>query len=189
MSPRRQRIRKVVNPPAIKGFKPFGSGNQEKKSTPVTLLYEEYESLRLCDYEMFNHHQASRIMEVSRPTFTRIYASARQKVARAFVEGAQIAIEGGKVYFDSDWFQCKSCDCYFNNPEKDRMINHCPLCGSNDIHKYTVDEEWKGMTGRACDDMCVCPACSYEQTHQHGKPCNITLCPHCNIPMKRKRLT
>ena len=72
----------------------------------INLLYEEYEALRLCDYSMENHNRASEIMEVSRPTFTRIYASARQKLASAFVEGRQIVIEGGKVYFDSDWHIC-----------------------------------------------------------------------------------
>jgi uncharacterized protein len=124
MSPRNKRLRKVLNPPAIKGLKPYGPEVDENKTSVVTLLFEEYEALRLCDYDKFNHHQACVIMGVSRPTFTRIYAAARQKIAKTLVEGSQLSIEGGKVYFDSDWYHCSNCTCYFNNPEKDKTIEN-----------------------------------------------------------------
>jgi Zn finger protein HypA/HybF involved in hydrogenase expression len=84
-------------------------------------------------------------MGVSRPTFTRIYASALRKIAKAFVEGKQISIEGGKVYFDSDWFQCVTCKCYFNNPEKEEKPETCPLCGSANIlpcENMLTDDEY-----------------------------------------------
>jgi len=136
MSPRLKTLRKVLNPPVVKGFKPYGNEGLNPDKEPVNLLYEEYEALRLCDYDLCNHHQASVIMGVSRPTFTRIYASALRKIALAFVEGNQIAIEGGKVYFDSDWYHCLTCRCYFNNPEKQTVIENCPLCGSGDITTY-----------------------------------------------------
>jgi len=85
-----------LNPPSIKGFKPYGLDSEGTAAEPVTVLFEEYEALRLSDYDSLNHHQASVMMGVSRPTFTRIYASALQKIAVAFVEGRQITIEGGK---------------------------------------------------------------------------------------------
>ncbi len=122
MSPRNKRIRKVLNPPPMKGFKPYGPDIDIKKQQIITLLFEEYEAIRLCDYDACSHHKASETMGVSRPTFTRIYASARQKIAKAFAEGSQISIEGGKVYFDSDWHACSTCNCYFNNPEKEKKI-------------------------------------------------------------------
>jgi len=186
MSPRIKRVRKVLNPPVIKGFRPFGKKVVNQPVTSVTILYEEYEALRLCDYEMYNHHQSSNIMGVSRPTFTRIYASARQKVARAFVEGMQISIEGGKVYFDSDWFQCEKCKSYFNNPEKEKRIENCPLCRSNQIREYDFLDSGKNITADACEDICVCPECGYEKKHLHGKPCNREVCPECLISLKRK---
>lgn len=133
MSPRNKTLRKVVNPPLIKGFKPFGAESGKGNAEPVVLLFEEYEALRLCDYDACNQLQASVMMGVSRPTFTRIYASALQKIAIAFVEGRMITIKGGRVYFDSDWYHCKICDCHFNNPDKDQKINNCPLCGSIEI--------------------------------------------------------
>ena len=148
MSPRIKRLRKVLNPPPIKGFKPYGPESGKQKTEPVIMLYEEYEALRLCDYDMCNHHSASVIMNVSRPTFTRIYASARQKIAKAFVEGAQIAIEGGKVYFDSDWYHCNSCNCNFNNHNKEKEIENCPLCGSKQTVRFDDDDD--RVSSRRC---------------------------------------
>ena len=132
MAPRPRKRRKVSNPPDIKGFKPFG-GPKKAAGDMITLLYEEYEALRLCDYDHYNHLEASGFMEVSRPTFTRIYSSALKKLAKAFVEGRGVSIEGGHVYFDSDWFFCNNCTSRFNHPEKQELPVDCPLCGSKDI--------------------------------------------------------
>lgn len=145
MSPRPFRLRKVSNPPVISGFKPYRNKSIDDTAETIFLQYEEYEAIRLCDYEMLNHSQASVLMAVSRPTLTRIYSRARRKVAEAFVLGKQIIIEGGKIYFDSDWFCCKKCGCFFNNPEKLVDINGCPLCKSSDISEinemnYTRDQ-------------------------------------------------
>jgi predicted DNA-binding protein (UPF0251 family) len=141
MSPRHKRLRKVITPPVIKGYKPYGPDISQAHTEPVILLFEEYEALKLCDYDMYNHEQASRAMHVSRPTFTRVYATARQKIAKAFVEGRPISIEGGKVYFDSDWYHCQSCHCYFNNPEMDKKIEACPLCGSDSFANYILESQ------------------------------------------------
>jgi predicted DNA-binding protein (UPF0251 family) len=183
MSPRKRVLRKVLNPPIINGFKPYGKKSEKQNLEPVNLLFEEYEAIRLSDYDKLNHHQASVIMEVSRPTFTRIYASALQKVAKAFIEGRQITIKGGKVYFDSDWYHCNTCKCYFNNPEKDKVIKNCSLCGSSHFKQcdYTNDR----AINNECNELCVCRNCGFEVKHQYGKGCNQELCPACNAPMKR----
>ena len=89
MKRRVRRMRRMHSLPAVKGFSPFGSVQNLEDKT-VYLLLEEYESIRLCDYDMITHQEASVIMGISRPTFTRIYASARQKVAKAFVEGLKM---------------------------------------------------------------------------------------------------
>ncbi len=187
MSPRIKRNRKVLNLPLIKGFKPYGPESGSDKKEPVILLYEEYEALRLCDYDMCNHLEASAIMNISRPTYTRIYAAVRQKIAKAFVEGRQIVIEGGKVYFDSDWYHCESCGCYANNPDKEKSLGNCPLCGSLNIHEYDYDNE-NNLTDaeESCDNVCICPECGYEQEHLRARPCNSDICPECNTPMVRK---
>jgi uncharacterized protein len=139
--PRLKVPRKIMNPPVIKGFKPYGPAVSTEDSEPVSLLYEEYESLKLCDYDLLNHNDAAIMMNVSRPTFTRIYASSRRKIAKAFSEGRQIIIEGGKIYFDSDWYFCLSCGSYFNKPDKENALNECPLCGSDWMESYYEDAE------------------------------------------------
>lgn len=188
MSPRPVRLRKVSNPPVISGFKPYGNKNGQGEAGGVFLKYEEYEALRLCDYEMLNHHQASLMMGVSRPTLTRIYAKARYKIAEAIVKGNQIIIEGGKVYFDSDWYICLSCGCYFTNPEKEEEILKCPLCGDEDISNCAQAGEHPDqiISGSGCNSICVCPACGFEQQHQHGHPCRQEACPECGGRMYRK---
>lgn len=184
MYTRIRRPRRILNPPSIKGFKPYGIDSDVKKpAAPVNLLLEEYEALRLCDYDKLNHHQASLMMDVSRPTFTRIYAAALQKVATAFVEGRQIAIEGGKVYFDSDWHQCNSCECYFSHPHKHLPIKECPLCGSKEISDFDFPEENNQMQDGI--DKCICPKCQFEQDHQTGIPCKDVVCSECGHSMKR----
>lgn len=138
MSPRPYRLRKVSDPPVISGLKPYRNGKIDKNADAVFLHLEEYEAIRLCDFQELNHYQASLQMEISRPTLTRIYASARKKIAEALILGKQIIIEGGKIYFDSDWYVCNKCRCYFNNPNKQTEIKECPLCRSHDFSN--IDE-------------------------------------------------
>lgn len=141
MSPRKLVPRKISSPPKIKGFKPYGISEELEKSDIITLQFEEYEALKMCDYDQLNHCEAAAIMNISRPTFTRIYATARQKIAKALVEGAQISIEGGKIYFDSDWYQCSSCPSVFDNLNKELEPEMCPICGCKKIHKYKNEQE------------------------------------------------
>jgi uncharacterized protein len=131
MNSRCRTTRKVLQPPAIMRFNPVGKRGSIKDTNPVIIFLEEYEAIRLCDYEMLNHQQASYKMCVSRPTFTRIYASALRKIAQAIVEGKPVTIEGGKVCFDSDWYHCSDCESYFNHPDKQIPLKACPLCSSN----------------------------------------------------------
>jgi predicted DNA-binding protein (UPF0251 family) len=186
MSPRIKRIRKVLDLPAIKGFKPYGLESNNRKKESVTILYEEYEAMRLCDFDMYNHHNASIIMNVSRPTFTRIYASARKKVAKAFVEGRQIVIDGGKVYFDSDWYHCLACSCYFNNPFKEIPVTDCPLCGSNNIMDYEYDSNSDKAANIECEDTCICQECGYSPDQTKSGFCIDEVCPNCHLVLKRK---
>jgi len=126
-------IRKVADKPLISGLKPYGMSYSAKKSDAIFLLYEEYEALRLCDYDSYNQCEASRLMEVSRPTLTRIYMSARNKVSIAIIEGRQLIIEGGKVEIDNEWIKCENCHCFFTKLSDEE--NKCPLCNSNNVNE------------------------------------------------------
>ncbi len=142
--PRPKRIRRITEKPAISGFKPYGETVHKKRNEAIFLLYEEYEALRLCDYDNYNQCDAAALMNISRPTLTRIYISARRKIAQAMVEGRQLIIEGGKVEIDKEWMECNDCHCYFLNMKEDDSEQECPLCGSKHTHIYhemMADEE------------------------------------------------
>lgn len=176
--PRPKRIRRMTNPPHFKGFRPIGLPEEVQ---PVLLNYEEYESIRLSDFEFHGQLEAAQLMGVSRPTFARIYESARRKIAQALVLGKAIVFEGGKVYFDSEWYLCNSCGCYFNHPAKEEEIKNCALCGSEDIEQYNDNSEPK-----TSEDKCICPQCGLEKTHTPGIPCKKEICVQCNCQMIRK---
>lgn len=127
---------KIQIPPRIKGFNP--QGYYAKPSKAIILNIEEYEVIRLLDYENLSQLEASKIIEISRPSLTRIYDRARKKIAQALIEARPIRIEGGKIVYDEHWYQCNKCKSHFSNPEETE-IAHCALCLSTDILK--VEEE------------------------------------------------
>jgi len=137
--PRIKTPRKLSGLPTIKGFRPYGP-DINKRATAIILHFEEYEAFKLCDYEGLNHSLAAKLMQVSRPTFTRIYASARTKLAQAFVEGLSIEVEGGSAYFDSNWYQCNFCGCFFNQLNPAQQVVACPLCGKKHFQQMEEAE-------------------------------------------------
>ena len=64
------------NPPHFKGFRPIGL---PEENHPVVLNYDEYEAIRLSDFELYGQVEAAQVMGISRPTYARIYESARRK--------------------------------------------------------------------------------------------------------------
>ena len=127
--PRRKRNRRIQVPPVIKGMSVFGV--RGRKSNEVVLRLEEYEAIRLLDYQNLTQEQAAVHMDVSRPTLTRIYEEARNKVATAFVEGRDLIFKGGDIYFDKDWYKCNTCQASFSNPNEEEA--QCPVCSSQDV--------------------------------------------------------
>jgi uncharacterized protein len=123
--PRPRNKSKIHIPPRIKGFMPIGYYSNQTE--PVILNIEEYESIRLLDYEGLSQEEAAKIMDVSRPTLTRIYERARNKMACALTEVRQLIIEGGNAIFGENWYECQKCLSKFNTPENSET-NNCPLC-------------------------------------------------------------
>ncbi len=58
----------------------------------IELLHEELEAIRLRDLLALKQEEAARRMKVSRPTFTRIYRSARKKIADFLVNAKALKI-------------------------------------------------------------------------------------------------
>jgi predicted DNA-binding protein (UPF0251 family)/uncharacterized protein YbaR (Trm112 family) len=195
MSPRPKRHRKINEPPFITGFVPENGDYAPNAS--ITLFFEEYEALKLADYKEMSQLEASKVLEVSRPTFTRIYNSARKKIAKALVEHKPVRIAGGDVIFDEKWYVCKECETVFKfTPEDDDTVV-CPVCRSEDIIEIQDAEFTPGFQrghggrghhfrGMGQQGNCVCPKCNYTIPHRPGVPCNSTLCPRCNIRLVRE---
>ena len=94
ISPRRVRCI-----PGVCQFKPAGVPLRELEEEILTL--DEVEALRLADAEGKYQEEVAEKMGVSRQTVGRILASARQKVARALVNGKAIRLEGGTVHLNA----------------------------------------------------------------------------------------
>lgn len=126
--PRKIKLRKVVAPPTFKGYRPYGTAASDRQ--PVELLYEEYEALKLADYDGLKHLEAGKLMGISRPTFARIYDQARKKIALALVEAREIRTVYGNAVMDETWHLCLDCNARFTIPETSNSKN-CPVCRSH----------------------------------------------------------
>jgi len=130
---RPQKSRKISNPPIMKGFKPYGI--PMCKIEPVILKFEEFESIRLVNYDNMPQDKAAEQMNISRPTFTRIYNKALKLIAKSFVEGKAIEIEGGNYEFEKDWYRCKKCYKLIEGLENHFRCDGCTTFGENELLK------------------------------------------------------
>jgi len=96
--------RRVTFIPEITYFKPVGSPLKIPKE--VNLSIEEAEAIRLNDLEGLEQKECAQRMSISRPTFHRVLASARSKLADALLNGKAIRIEGGNFEMAVRRFHC-----------------------------------------------------------------------------------
>ncbi len=94
---RPKRCRRICGYPDYWSFIPEGTEACE------TILFklDEYEVIRLIDYQKMTQEQCAAAMGVSRATVTSIYESARYKLADAMVNGKRIRLTGGAYRIDS----------------------------------------------------------------------------------------
>jgi uncharacterized protein len=84
--------RKIACLPGDTYFKPRGIPMIELSE--VELALDEFEAIRLADFDGLYQEEASRKMGISRSTFGRVVAGARRKVAEALVQGKALKIQG-----------------------------------------------------------------------------------------------
>lgn len=142
--PRPKRCRRVGGPPGCKLFKPAGIPASELEE--IILELDEAEALRLADAEGLYQEEAAARMGVSRPTFGRIVASARKKVATALVEGHALRIEGGVVEIpETRRFTCGACEHEWDVPFGTGRPRACPACDA--LNLFRVDNGPRGCGG------------------------------------------
>lgn len=83
-------LKKVCSQPYVLYYKPRGIPSSELEE--VTLTLEEFEAVRLADFEAHYQEEAAASMNISRQTFGRIINSARSKIAEALVKGKALSI-------------------------------------------------------------------------------------------------
>jgi predicted DNA-binding protein (UPF0251 family) len=125
--------RRVEFMPQTTYFKPAGISLSQLQE--ICLSVEEVEAIRLKDLERLEQEECAQKMNISRPTFSRILGSVRQKMADALLNGKAIRIEGGNFEMALSRFRC------VNGHEWDVpfqvMINtppqFCPTCNTPNI--------------------------------------------------------
>ncbi|MCK5455821.1 MAG: DUF134 domain-containing protein, partial [Melioribacteraceae bacterium] len=98
-----------------------------KYLSQTSLSLDEYEALRLADYESLSHNEAAEEMEISRSTFTRLIEQARKKIANFIIKGESLIIEGGNIHFRNNLIKCLDCG-YMFNININASFSQCPEC-------------------------------------------------------------
>ena len=88
---RPKKCRILRSSPEVIYFKPVGIPRRELETEIID--HDEYEAFKLTAYDKLLQEEGAKRMEISRPTFTRMYNSAIQKIARAIIEGKSIEID------------------------------------------------------------------------------------------------
>jgi predicted DNA-binding protein (UPF0251 family) len=130
------KCRRVAFMPGVTYFKPAGIPLRALEE--VRLSVEEAEAVRLKDLEGLEQEEGAKKMNISRPTFQRILASVRQKIADALLNGKAIRIEGGNFEMSPLRFKCASghewdvpFEVAVNIPP-----HLCPTCNTSEIMPF-----------------------------------------------------
>ncbi len=88
---RPKKCRCVTSRPNAIYFKPRGIPLTDLEEVSISL--DEFEAIRLADYEGLYHEDSAVKMTISRPTFGRILSEAHRKIAECLVKGKALRIE------------------------------------------------------------------------------------------------
>lgn len=88
---RPKKIRTVSESPVYERFGPSGG----RTNGEISMSVDEFEAIRLSDYEQMSQEEAAAQVGVSRHTFGRMLGNARRAVAEALVTGKTLRIAGG----------------------------------------------------------------------------------------------
>ena len=96
--PRPKCRRNICGMPDKKYFKPRGIPTVDLEE--IVLNLDEFEAIRLADYEQLYQEDAAANMNISRQTFGRIIEAAHKKIADVLMNGKALKIEGEAVVSD-----------------------------------------------------------------------------------------
>jgi predicted DNA-binding protein (UPF0251 family) len=126
--------RRVLYPPTVGYFKPQGIPLVQLQQ--VVLNVDEYEAIRLVDYDGLDQETAAGKLGISRPTCARIVEEAHRKIAEAITQGKAIRIEGGNFVLKKNLMRCRDCsEVWEAKGESGNKggLNKCPQCGGSKL--------------------------------------------------------
>ncbi len=91
---RPKKVRYIQRMPQITQFSPRGKPGRPEE---VELTLDQYETIKLADFQGFQQDEAASAMRISRQSFGRILQQARRICADALVNGKIIRIRVGDV--------------------------------------------------------------------------------------------
>ncbi|MBN1870063.1 MAG: DUF134 domain-containing protein [Candidatus Omnitrophica bacterium] len=91
---RRKKIRYIQKMPVIGQFSPRGKPGRPDE---IELKIDEYEAIKLADFQGYDQTEGAMAMGISRPSFGRILRAGRKIVANALVNGKIIKIRTSNV--------------------------------------------------------------------------------------------
>lgn len=154
--PRPQCCRRIAQAPRCVLFKPAGIPACDLEV--IVLSLDEFEALRLVDFDGLYQEHAAEQMNVSRQTLGRILEVARKKVAQVLLEGKALRIEGGEVEMNEmQAFMCQDCQHPFGVPFEKGCPSTCPNCQSENIHRIEKTSCGCGRRGQG------------QYRHRHGQ--------------------
>lgn len=91
---RRKKVRYIQSMPKIAQFSPRGKAGRPDE---VELKIDQFEAIKLADYQGYDQSEGAIAMGISRPSFGRILREGRRIVADALVNGKIIRVRIGNV--------------------------------------------------------------------------------------------
>jgi len=125
--------RKISCTPDVNYFKPQGASASDED---IILSLDEFEAIKLADYEGQYQESAALHMNISRQTFGRIIDSAHKKIADVLINGKALKIEGGSVVIDPlKTVTCKKCPRLRKATGNTEIPEKCRQCKKFNINK------------------------------------------------------
>ncbi len=94
---RPKKTRWIKCEPGERCFRPQGVFVKDLEE--ISLTVDEFETIRLADYEQWTQARIAVQMKIHRSTVSRILTSAHKKIADAFVNKKAVKVEGGCCKF------------------------------------------------------------------------------------------
>lgn len=99
-------VKRICRKPEYSCFVPQEA--KEKRET-IVLTFDEYETIRWIDLEGMSREECAKRMGIARTTAQAIYNSAKEKIAKVIVKGAELRIEGGNFAICDGSVGCPRC--------------------------------------------------------------------------------